>query len=306
MRRAIVYLFTLVFGVFGSIATAQTIVASAAASPPPRGTLYKVTSKDHTAYLFGTIHVGKPGFFPLEPKVTQALAQATKIAVELDVRKSEPFQAALKKHGMLAKGETLAQYLPEQTLQQLMQVLARFQLPFDNVKHMKPWLVANLLLGLDLEAHGYHRTDGVEFFLLAAAGAQSKAVYELESADYQLALFDSMSMPEQEQYLRENLTELQDGTALKKAEELIDAWSAGDGKLAAALLRESRDEQTTTADFTQRTLLDRRNPDMTSKVEALLKSDKVVFVGVGLLHLLGDNGVPALLRQRGYAVEKLY
>ncbi len=58
--------------------------------------------------------------------------------------------------------------------------------------------------------------------------------------------------------------------------------------------------------FLQRVLLDERNPNMANKIEALLKTDKKTFVAVGALHLIGAQGVPALLQQRGYEVEKLY
>lgn len=45
---------------------------------------------------------------------------------------------------------------------------------------------------------------------------------------------------------------------------------------------------------------------MASKIEALLREDETTFVGGGLLHMVGETGVPILLRQRGYEVEKLY
>ena len=63
---------------------------------------------------------------------------------------------------------------------------------------------------------------------------------------------------------------------------------------------------TVTSDFTRRTLLDRRNPEMAQRIEHLMKDGKVSFVGVGLLHLLGANGLPELLSQRGYQVERMY
>jgi uncharacterized protein YbaP (TraB family) len=56
----------------------------------------------------------------------------------------------------------------------------------------------------------------------------------------------------------------------------------------------------------QRTLLGKRNPEMASSIERILQQDQVAFVGVGLLHLVGDNGLPQLLRQRGYDVEQVY
>jgi len=45
---------------------------------------------------------------------------------------------------------------------------------------------------------------------------------------------------------------------------------------------------------------------MSERIEHMLKDGKVSFVGVGLLHLLGANGLPQLLSQRGYQVERIY
>ena len=44
---------------------------------------------------------------------------------------------------------------------------------------------------------------------------------------------------------------------------------------------------------------------MTGKIEVLLRDDETTFVGGGLPHMAGEMGVPTLLRQRGYEVEKL-
>ncbi|MNY64023.1 TraB family protein [compost metagenome] len=55
-----------------------------------------------------------------------------------------------------------------------------------------------------------------------------------------------------------------------------------------------------------RTLLGKRNPEMAASIENIMKADQTAFVGVGLLHLLGAQGVPELLRQRGYQVEQIY
>lgn len=283
---------------------APALVAQAAA--PNRGTLYRVRHQGNTAYLFGTIHVGKPAFFPLEAEVTRALSLASKLVLEIDIRKSEPFQQALHKHGIYPVGETVANHLSPDTLAMLKLALQAAGIPFDDVRHMKPWLLANMLVGLDLERNGYQRSHGIEVFLLSLADKQTKDVRELESAEYQMSLFDSMSDVVQEQYLRETLAELGDGNALKKAQALIDAWANANGDAVEAFMRESLREKTTAGDFMQRVLLDKRNPEMASKIEELLREDETAFVGVGLLHMVGETGVPTLLRQRGYEVEKLY
>ncbi len=268
--------------------------------------LYRIRHRGNTAYLFGTIHVGLPAFYPLDPQVTGALESAGKLVLELDVRNDAPFQAALKKHGLYAEGDAIERHLSPDDLAQLRNTLRQFDIPFENIRHMKPWIVANLLIGLDLERNGYQRSDGIEMFLASFATRQSKAVQELESADYQMSLFDGMTDTTQEQYLRENLAELGDGQAMKRSQVLIDAWANADGKALDDIVRELPNEKTATAEFTRSVLLDKRNPEMASKIEALLKNDKTSFVGVGLLHLVGEKGLPNLLRERGYEVEKLY
>jgi uncharacterized protein YbaP (TraB family) len=312
MKNKIIFLLSVLSGFFLPLAHGENNVAAIAPSvqqstaAPQRGTLYRVRYQNNTAYLFGTIHVGKPAFFPLETEVTRALAHAGKLVVEIDIRNSEPFQQALKKHGLYAAGGRIDQRLSAESLRRLRLALEKFGIPFENIADMKPWLVANMLIAFDLERQGYQRSDGIEYFLLSFAKEQTKTVQELESAEYQLSLYDGMPEAEQEQYLRENLAEIDDGNALKKAQALIDAWASANGKAFDDLLQESLNEKTISSKFMHRVLLDKRNPEMAEKIEVLLKNEESTFVGVGLLHLIGETGLPKLLRQRGYEVEKLY
>jgi uncharacterized protein YbaP (TraB family) len=316
MKNRIIYLLSVLSGFFLPHAHAENDYAARVSSYAPsaqqpaaipqRGTLYKVERDGKTSYLFGTIHVGQPSFFPLEAEVTGALARAGKLVIETDIRETQTLQRALQKHGLYPPGVTIDRKLSDESLRQLRHTLDRYSIPFKSIAHMKPWLVTNMLVALDLERNGYQRSHGIEYFLLSQAMAQTKAVEELESSEYQLSLFDSMTEQEQEQYLRENLADIMNGTALKKARALIDAWAVADSKALDALLKETLSEKTATAAFFQRVLLDQRNHNMAEKIEGLLKKDETSFVGVGLFHLIGETGLPTLLRKKGYEVEKIY
>ena len=72
------------------------------------------------------------------------------------------------------------------------------------------------------------------------------------------------------------------------------------------MLAEATAGRSEIADFTRRKLLGRRNADMAAQIDRLVRKGGVFFVGVGLLHLLGDNGLPQLLAQRGYLIERVY
>jgi len=273
---------------------------------PQRGTLFRVRHQGSTAYLFGTIHFGQPSFYPLESEVTNAFARAHTLVVEFDIRNTAPLLAATQKYALYANGDSIQQHISAENLQRLKQALQGFGIPFENVAQMKPWMISNLLIAITLERNGFQSNIGIDAFLLGQATVQRKAVRELESADYQMSLFEAMSEKEQENYLAENLADLSDGKLLEKTRALVDAWSSADDAAFAKITREELDEQTTSAAFMQRVMLDKRNPEMAEKIEALLKRDGTTFVGVGMLHLFGDKGIPELLRQRGYAVEKLY
>ncbi len=279
---------------------------AALTAPSNHGALYRVSHDGKTAYLFGTIHVGKQGALPLAPQVARALLASKALVIELDIRQNEPFQRALARHGSYADGDSIEHHLAPATLQLLVQALGQAGISLQSVERYKPWLLANMLVGQELEHHGYQRADAVEYVLLEAAQKQDKTVRELESADYQLALFDTLDERQQEQYLLENLADLADGASLRKSQDLIEAWNSADRSRINAAWRTLTSGDTVSAGFMQRTLLGKRNPEMASAIERILQQDQVAFVGVGLLHLVGENGLPQLLRQRGYDVEQVY
>ncbi len=310
MRRYVVFIFTALLGLYAASAQADKAAAPSASiqkhAIPQRGTLYRATHGGNISYLFGTIHVGQTAFYPLEPQVTRALSDAEKLVIEVDIGDTEAMRLAIMRHGIYPDGQTINRHLSADGSAQLRQALQRVGIPFESVARMKPWMVANLLLIQEMERNGFPTEQGIEKYFISLAQKQNKPIQELETADYQLSLFDSMNDAEQEEYLKENLAELANGKAMKKALALIAAWQNADAQALEDALLEMQKGETASDRFLQQVLLDQRNPNMANKVEALLKTDKTSFVAVGALHLLGDKGVPQLLRQRGYQVQKIY
>lgn len=287
------------------------VQAPRADGPPPvrarhQGGFYRISGQGGVAYLFGTIHVGRRSFYPLAPEAERALAGADHLVVELDTRAEPAFLRALDKNGRYPAGDGLRQRLSPETLARLRTALHEQGVGLAGMANLKPWLVANLLLGMRLARAGFVRSEGVEQVLLAQARRRGTRVATLKSADSQLALFDSMNDIESERYLRETLDGLEDGSILRRAGRVIEAWRSGDADALDALLPDATAGASTTADFTRRKLLGRRNADMAAHIDTLMHRGGVLFVGVGLLHLLGENGLPALMAQRGYLVERVY
>jgi uncharacterized protein YbaP (TraB family) len=315
--------FLLLAGARGGESAAATPAASAAASseylpygsardnPRPvaarhQGGLFRVSHDGRVSYLFGTVHVGTRGFYPLPPEVSRALGGANRVVVELDTRANDAFVRALDLHGRYAPGDDIRRHLSAPTVRTLTEAMHGLGISVASMAAYKPWLVANLLLSAELERKGYRRSDGVEQALLAHARRHRLQVTQLESAEYQLGLYDSMDEVQSERYLKEVLDGLADGRSVRTAQAVVEAWSSGDVHALDVALQESTAGPGVVAEFTRRVLLGRRNPEMADHIERLMREDSVTFVGVGFLHLLGANGLPQLLAQRGYLVERVY
>jgi len=302
MRRFAAFLFA-IFVLFA---------ASARAEPQPgkppiplRGILYRVDYRGHTCYLFGTVHVGQSAFYPLEPRVMRALHDADTLAIEVDVRDAAALRRAAQTYGFYPEGDTIDRHLPPGELAHLKQALRHAGIPFENVARMKPWMVANLLLVQAMARHGFPPGQGIEEYFLAVAQKEGKAVTGLETAGYQLSLFDRLDDAQQRAYLHETLRNLASGKEVREGLALIDAWQHADDAAMQSAMRDTLSDGPSDR-LIEKLLLAQRNPAMAAKIGALIRRDRDCFVAIGALHLLGRDGVPALLAAQGYRVRKLY
>ncbi|GGI53835.1 TraB/GumN family protein [Oxalicibacterium solurbis] len=322
MRRFTDFVATLVVAILLQLASLYTASAhadavhapvssapqDAAKAPIPlRGTLYRVEHNGHTCYLFGTVHVGQAAFYPLEPIVMRALHASNTLAMEIDIRDENAFNQAIIKHGLYTDGTTIADHLTTDRLAKLKAALQQNGIPFERVARMKPWMIANLLIVQTMARNGYPTEQGLELYFLSVATKEGKIVRGLETPDYQLSLFNRLDDMQQQEYLEETLQDLNDGSEITQAIELIDAWRHADSAKMLALKQRMLNDGSASSQFIEDILLNQRNPGLADRIAMLLNDDKTSFVAVGMLHLIdGENSIPALLQKRGYQVRKLY
>ena len=300
-------MFILLSGLPARAGDGVTFSASAGpAVPTARGALYRISYHGHSAYLFGTIHVGRPDFFPLEQEAARAFAAAHTYALEVDVSDGAALQAALAQRASYAGNDTLDRHLSPAGLQRTRKALEKIEIPYAAVARAKPWMVANLFELTLLEHAGYRSAEGVDVILLQQAQAQGKKIVALESAEYQMSLFDAMSDRDQEQYLIDSLDEMQSGETVRQLQELLAAWEHADQAALDAALRDVEADQSASGKFFREALLARRNPVMADKIAALAQAEDGSFTGVGVMHLLGPGGIPQLLAKRGFEVTRIY
>lgn len=273
---------------------------------PPRGLLYQVSKGPRRAYLFGTIHVGKADFFPLDWTTTQALAQSSALAVELDAMQADRISAALQRYAVLPKPKTLATELPPELLKRLNTQLDAFGVPRDSVQGLKPWM-ATLSLSLGAYQHyGYSFEYASDLYLTALAKGLEKPVVELEGAEEQFEIFDRLSRPDQLTFLSESLTYLENGQMPADLQSIIGAWLGNDATALQNLVLKSYQDHPRSSRWIKPKLFSERNVRMAQKIDRMLSEGQAPFVAVGALHLTGEDGLPALLRKKGYRVESVY
>ena len=298
VRRLIIVTFTWLLCLYLPVANA--------AGGEQHGALFKVQDAHHTLYLFGTIHVGANNFYPLAPRVMQALGQAPAIALEIDPQKIPAMQAAVLQYGFYPEGKSYLTELDPKLLQQVRTALQKYQVAPDAIGRFRPWMIASLLTIQEFDNKGYHSELAVDSYLANFIQKRNKPVIELESAATQLALFGALSESQQNLLLADTIKELNDPDGAAKVVELAEYWRTGNLQGLQRLLDEMESDKSFVGRFTKEVLLDQRNPLLANRIAMLLKQQDGVFAAIGILHLVGPTGVPALLKQGGYTVERIH
>ena len=271
-----------------------------------RGALFKITDQAHTLYLYGTIHAGKPGYYPLEPRIRAAVAAAPTLALEVDAaRDPQATVAAFQKHGLFAPGSPGYAGLAPERRARIEAALKAQGVDPAAVLPLKPWMLTTLLAIADLAKLGYDPALGVDAHLAGLVRGKA-TIAELETAQYQAALLDRLPLDMQWDMLEETLGHMASGRQLREARELFDAYDTADQQAFERIAKRIETDDSLGAKFVREIVLDERNGPMADKLAAMLKRENNAVAAVGLLHLLGKRGVPELLRERGLKVERVY
>ena len=271
-----------------------------------RGALFKVAAHGHTMYLFGTMHVGQPGFYPLETRIAAAVAEASTLALEIDPAGDPAVMAqALQAYGMAAPGAAQDDMTPVLRAR-LGKALGKAGIDSAAVVRFKPWLVATMLAMAEYASQGYRADLSVDAHLAQLARSSGVPVIALESPGSQMSLFNRLSDAEQLRFLEESIDVLESGKQRAEVQQIVDAWRSADRASLDRIAERAASDTTISGRFVKKVLLDERNVALADKLAALLKQQDKSVAAIGVLHLIGTNSVPALLSARGVKVERVY
>jgi uncharacterized protein YbaP (TraB family) len=277
---------------------AGTAAAQAAASG--KSFLWKVQNGAAVLYLAGSVHALDQSVYPLSPAFQRAFDASGALVEEIDLADSNSLAAApmLLGKGMFQDGQTFDRVVSRETLALVTARMKDTPLGMDLIKPMKPWMVDMILTALDVQNAGLDINLGLDKYFFDRAAAAGKETIPLETAESQVDRMDRMPIAVQEQMLRGTLRGLDSsGAALSS---VVATWKRGDAASMEKLLLSEFDG----LPAAYQSLVVERNRNWMPQLDACLARRSPCFVVVGAAHLVGPDGLLALLQRKGYRVEQ--
>lgn len=267
--------------------------APALASPA----MWKVSDSDSSVYLFGSIHVFTRDVNWRTPLLDTEVRAADHVYFELllDQQAYATMGRAMLVEGRLRDGRKLWDLLTPEQAGELRTALTAAGLDQATFERMTPWMAELMLSSALIQGS----QAGVETTLFSEVEPERQR--GLETAEEQLGFMAEGSEADQVENLMRSVRLMGAPGSDAFVEEMMSAWESGD---VEALYRMNSDEETGTADRYD-VLITGRNTRWTTRIAQMLADNDEALVVVGAGHLVGPGGVPALLAERGFEVERV-
>ncbi len=270
---------------------------TAAEAPPPSPLLYELASADGTVegWMLGTIHALPAGTDWRTPEIGRVVDAADLLVVEVaslgdGASVARSFAALSSTPGL----PPLAERVPADLAAPLADLLRRGGHDPARFTGIETWAAAIILAQVDAAGDPAHGVDRA--LLRDFAG---RPVRELEGAEGQLAIFDRLTEAQQRTMLAAVIRE--SPRAREDPGRLQRAWLVGD---AAAIEQSTREGILAGADL-HLALLTNRNRRWADALIPMLQQEPRPLIAVGTAHLVGPEGLAALLEERGYRIRRL-
>ena len=292
-------------------AACAAALAFAAGSALAEPALWVAKSNSSTVYLFGTMHLLDPNLAWRTHALDRAFRGSSELWLEIPLPVSGKGSAMaftpeetkrigemITTLGITTDGPTLSSKLTPAENAQLASLLA--PIPQERIDRLRPWLAALTATSKLAMLTGLAPTTGPDVTLDEEAMVDGKPVHAFETLEQQYHFFADLSPDEELDYLRGTLAEAAAGKALLQAME--QAWASGDDNAVAHLVDGRMREKSPL--FYRRFVVE-RNHRWLPEIETMLKTPGVRFIAVGEGHLVGSDGVMALLKKDGFRVERV-
>ena len=255
--------------------------------------LWEVTKKDGDApsYLYGTVHIQDKRVFAFDDLVYEKMKACDALAVEMVLDELDIDEV---REQMFMKEGKIKDYMSGEEYAILDSVVkAKTGQPLSMFARMKPFFLSSQLMQMDLPKD---MPVALDMHFIDTARDMSKSVIALEKLSDQIGAIDKMSIEDQVDMLLDGIEDYDDH-ASEEMGKLVDAYLAQDLQQIHDLMQDTALPPEFGDD-----LLIHRNYGMVKAIRKIMKK-RTVFAAFGAAHLVGEEGVIALLRKKGYTVK---
>ncbi len=293
--------------------THARILARAAEVANGDGIFWRVTAPGRPpSFLYGTLHSTEAASRWLSERAIDALGHARLLMVELTPAEQDRLETRLgsdPRFSVDLDGPRLSERLSPEEMAMAERVLAGRGLPIGIADRLKPWLLISAIAVPLCErselAAGKRLLDDA---ISAEAKAWGIPVRGLETYEETFAAFDALSESEMTGLLVDGFASVPHEEDLRRTLEGLYTQ----GRIAAIMefniwhSAKSGRGGRARADVEALThaLITRRNRQWMERLEPELRRGGV-FAAFGALHLPGETGMVRLIREAGYAVERV-
>lgn len=277
--------------------TACTESEEAVDYPGVNPLVYEIANADGEVegWMLGTIHALPDGVSWRTQTIESLVADADYLWVEVAELENRA-QIALT-FGDLAGTEglgPLSDRVEEDLREPLATMIARSDFPAGDFADTESWAAAIMLSRVDAQGQP---ANGVDRALIRDFA--QREVRGFETAAGQLGVFDQLAEEDQRDLLEGTVREW--AASRDEPGKLMRAWIAGD----LAVLEEATTTGIMADPELRDALLVGRNEDWIEPLVQSLQADERPLVAVGTAHLIGPDGLAAMLEARGYTVTRL-
>jgi uncharacterized protein len=271
-----------------------------AAQASDRGLLWRVSKGGRSAYLYGTLHLGRAAWMFPGPLLRQALNVTNTLALELDL--TDPAVMTALQTAMAAVPKPALSPRQQERIDRL---TAAACLPPGALGSLHPVMQAITLMVLSGRHQALDPAFSQEAGLAGFARARNMAVMSLEKPGDQVSVLLPSDPAKALAAVDKALAQLESGTAQRMLVRLSESWRQGllEDLQAYETWCDCANTEEERADL--RRLNDERNPALARGLDTLHAQGRNVLVAVGALHMVGPKALPLLLKEMGYEVERL-
>ena len=264
------------------------------------GFLWRIVKDGRTSYLYGTLHAARQAWMFPGPRTAAALEASEVLALELDL-----LDADVRDRLMKAASARPDERLPAPLVARLERRMAAECVDPAAMRPFVPEFQIASLAMMAARRDGLDPSYAIDLVLALIARDFGKATTSLETPEAQIA---ALRMPTREatiEFVTSGLDGLDAGKRTPLLAHIASAWT--DGNLAELEGYERWCDCLNSAAerAAMKRLLDDRNPLLAAAIDKVHAGGRSVFAAVGSLHMIGAQGLPTLMRQRGYLVEQV-